>query len=772
MITTIHARGVSRTAVVQQIKQRMEEEGYVEDPAAVPTGSPFETGTRQILIVEEGDWISLVDHPFATTSWAERLSRGLATKVVELAGECDHAFYSDAKLYDSGQSIGASRVPADAVLEDDGRHRIRPTFLGAIVPEAKAALEAGIVVNPLGGEENVAAVGEAMGIPHPLVHPSYPFVEDTNAEAGGKNLRLTFRQVKEPAADVELLPAERPFDMAAMMSELAKSLGTSLEASGITIGEDGVPVFGAMLQRQVLAGGGEDAVAELEASMPEAEDQTAIAFFLSVGPRNGIEGAECGGFTIDVSLASTALSAKGIEIDVWGDGLALLDPIDELATFPISLTGADAGASVRAKAEIVKGEGREIRRFRFPDVALVVSDKQRAKAAKPLPLGIQGAFNLGFMVGQEDKARICFDASSTLPRPGQGDIHVTVRLAEAEAARPEGRALLLEATEKATLEVRASARRPVLPSFARASAVDSHQLEEYASRKALNGWVGFAAPWSDVAVRVTPMIQDLVKMLREVSGLGLGNLLVRTEGGETLQFETGKNSGGSPLLTRRDATWAKLEAELMKGAEVVIDDTDRWSAEHRGIVCIRDGKGEEERAITSVSLSFGHRRPRKNAFDEPMDEVRVFLQWSITRPVDAKRVERVADVSRSIVLAAGHIAGNVGGFVTTGSYASSSYSTTPYEELLGLRMVAYKQTWCERHVRTPAWCVLAPPRAATELAGRETPARLWTTRTTHGLLICSGAADPFVYGARDAEAVERFVLPALGTADEVAAVRI
>ena len=54
MITTIHVRGASRDAVIQQIRERMAEEGYVEDSAATPTYDPFDTSVRQIIVHAEG----------------------------------------------------------------------------------------------------------------------------------------------------------------------------------------------------------------------------------------------------------------------------------------------------------------------------------------------------------------------------------------------------------------------------------------------------------------------------------------------------------------------------------------------------------------------------------------------------------------------------------------------------------------------------------------------------------------------------------------------
>lgn len=84
--------------------------------------------------------------------------------------------------------------------------------------------------------------------------------------------------------------------------------------------------------------------------------------------------------------------------------------------------------------------------------------------------------------------------------------------------------------------------------------------------------------------------------------------------------------------------------------------------------------------------------------------------------------------------------------------------STPYEDMLGERRS--KQAHLASHVRTPAWCVLAP-RAAAEKLGDATSPRLRTMRTTHGLFAWATTADPIAWADEDREAMERFLLPAV-----------
>ncbi len=151
--------------------------------------------------------------------------------------------------------------------------------------------------------------------------------------------------------------------------------------------------------------------------------------------------------------------------------------------------------------------------------------------------------------------------------------------------------------------------------------------------------------------------------------------------------------------------------------------------------------------------------------------MRVFAVWSITRPKDLDKAARIVELSRSIVTAAGKLPCNVGGYVTTAGHSPYAMHTTPWESILGLGRELEKQTWIERHVRTPAWCVLVPPRAMRSLERQDRSSRIRVLEMPHGLLVCATAQDPWAYSSEDAEAVERFLLPAFSTAEDAASIR-
>jgi hypothetical protein len=90
------------------------------------------------------------------------------------------------------------------------RRAIRPVGLARIAPEAKAALQAGILVHELGGERNVVAIGRALGIAAAM-----PDAYDVPQGA----TRLTFRFEKRPQ-HVDYLPSERdPLGLGTMLGD-------------------------------------------------------------------------------------------------------------------------------------------------------------------------------------------------------------------------------------------------------------------------------------------------------------------------------------------------------------------------------------------------------------------------------------------------------------------------------------------------------------------------------------------------------------------------
>ncbi len=751
MLRTFHVRGASRDDVVRALRARLADEGYVEDASATPPPFDYDAVVRQLVVREEGGWVSVLDHPFAKTAWAERLSGALGVPVVKLAGEADHVFFSEAVLAVDGEIVGESHVPKDAVLGSDGRHRIFPLFLAEVVPETREALEAGVVVNSYGGEGDVVAVGKALGIAKPQVGCSFDDTDEDDV------VRITVRRDASLAEARDLVGGERPVDAMEMLQGLVGSmlgLEKAPEFPASWIGEDGKPSIETFLQ-------------SLGPVDPEqAAAYLAPAVFLSASARNGIEGEAMGGLTFEVSLASTAARVRGLDITLSGDGLALLDPIEEIATFPRS----EGEARITAKAERIEVGGREALRFRLSDFELRLSEARRAAAAKPSPLGrlFGGAMNMGMaaVVDPPDgsRMRIMFEVASTLPRVGTGTIEVHVELGEVEPVK-EGEALEMVAQETTTLEVRPRPRVPVLPAYVDARALPGHDLEAYAGRGALSGWIGFGAPWSDVASVVTAIAKELLDALRAASGLRLGSVHVSLAE-ESLTFEHAGVLGMSD-----DETWRKVVHAIAPGGDVRIQDDSRF-AEGGHFVCVAGG--EEERPI-AVSFEIRHRKDGgfanghvANVYGERFDFVRVAVAWAITKPLEADAVARIVRASERAVSAAGRVAGNVGGYVLASADGWANFDATKFERLLGVR--ADKQAWCAEHVRTPAWCVLAPTGAAPKLPSAP-PATVSTEKLPHGVLVRSAAADPFVYAAADAEAMERFVLGAMASAEEIEALR-
>lgn len=541
MVTAIHVKGASLDDVAELVEAHLAGEGYAPGAGECTPVDRFDTSVREIILASQGGFVSLVDHPFADTGWGEPLSEGLGRPVLTLSGECDHAFYSDITVHVGGAVAAASKVPADAVLGPDGRHRITPTFLADLVPEAREALAAGVVVSPLGGEENLVAVGELLGIPRPLVRSSW------DGEPAPEDRRIVFHRVAG---------ATRPeLDLAKLFE-------------GFT------------------AGLGEEERAQLTAMMsfePTEEQQAELPrlFVQASAMQDCFAGTEDGWIGVEVSLSSLLPAADGLTIELDGPGLDL-----------VALAG-DAMVEDR-RYPIVD------RKITLPDVMLVSS--------RPHGRGLlAGAMSVGFV---DAGARVYVRIPAALRGPGSGGITFTVRTAD------------VVETAMVDLVVRTRPRTPVLP----AGGAERHvrNLERYAATGAINGWVAFGAPWSDVTARVTPMLRDLVHALRRTSEHALSTARVHASSNETLEF---------PDALERPDAWAKIEAELMRGASVSIDGWDTRMCE------------PDERVMVRVELA--HHRdgaypggsPR-NFEGEPIDLPRVVLAWSVTTPRVAPRARR------------------------------------------------------------------------------------------------------------------------------------
>lgn len=662
MITTVHVKGAALEDVAALVEAQLAGEGYEVGEGGEPT-SVLDTSVREIVLAVQGGFVSVLDHPYADTAWGELLSAGLGLPALTLTGECDHAFFSDATIHVDGEVSGESKVPADAVLGDDGRHRITPTFLSAITPEAASALAAGVVVSALGGEENLVTLGELLGIPRPLVRSPW------DGSTGPDDRRLVFRR----AAGAPVRPA---LDLGSLFAGLTASLD-------------------------------EDARAQLAALMtyePSAEEHAGLPR-LFVQPRamqDLFAGTADGWIGVDVSLSSLLSSAEGLTIELEGPGLDLL----------------------------VLGSEAEVGDARFPIVDRRISLPGVTLTASP-PAGrgpLAGAVNVGFV---DERARTYVRIPAALRGPGRGAIAFTVRTTVPD-----------DVVETASLDLAITSRprRPVLPTGGRERHV--RDLERYASHDAILGWVAFGAPWSDLASRVTPMLHDLATVLRRVAPMLLTDVNVMTASQESLTF---------PDALRRPEVWAKVEAELMRGARVSVDAWD----DRR--MCDPDEQ-------IDVTLELAHHKdgahpgwPARDSAGDPIDLPRVVVAWSITTPRSVEHRALVAEVSRSVVLNAGHVPGNLGGFVQTGEMGGGTHGSTPYEDMLGGRRL--QQTHLEGHVRTPAWCVLAPRAAAAKLGEPGSP-RLRAMRTTHGLFAWATETDPVAWTDDDREAMERFLLPA------------
>lgn len=742
MAVVYHLRNIGRDRVRQAIEQQLRSEGFV---VATEESAPRKE-IREVTFYEENGWIGIADDAHASTAWGPRLSRGFEVPVVKLTGECDHAFYSEAILFENGEQSATNTVPADAVLEDDGRHRIRPTFLTLLAPEAQDALERGVVVRELGGEENIQAVGAALGIPRPLVRgwgePAegeitliYKYAgRDASAGAafgiGGEiesevdplGVRKTFAAL---GMDVPELVAGDP--LAALLAGVAKTMSSVVARGDVDDDEDD--------------GSGWTVVSsEARESEDEDEDEGNVASLLVNGGGSRI-GARVG-FEADVSLQfGEADVVDGVIVELSGPGLALLDLQTMEAYRPFSESAEDR---LSATAE---REGESLV-FRFPTVRLDRREPEDVPPASEPPNAAEALrqkmrTSVWDMMGV-DASSIKIGAYVPAQRAGEGELRIAVRTLEPPSL----------SVERITIAVGAPLRMPALPAWVQPNDSD---LGTYATRDALAGWMAWDRAWSDVAALVEGTVSDIASVAlasrtgKAAKAKGF-EVRVRRRGreGEELTFK-------APVApSDTDRTWKKVRAELARGADVTFSLP--W-----------------ERETQHASLTLVH-QPRGSNYqdDDDTDDdgvgPPVVVSFMVPRPESEAAREELGKIARGVLERAGASAGSLGGFAIAGPLSPMSNGTA-FEQMLGLHSGdgGGDKNWVRSHVRTPGWAVLAP-KQATLAKGKPGP-RVELTRLAHATLVTATTKDPFAMADDDLEAIERFVMPALGSEAEVSALR-
>lgn len=647
----VHLRGVDAEDAISAIEQRLEQEGFelLDAEDAPPENQP---GIRRLAIYEDEDtgWVGVADDPFARTNWGEVLSYALEVPVFTLAGEADHAFYSHVFVHENGEEKHASKIPGAEKHGADGRYRISPTFLKAYFPDANVD---GIVVEKVGGEGNMRAVAEAVGIPKPLFS-----IHDDEDDAYAI---LTFRFAGDESSP----------DMGAFESELgdlASLLGGGM--GGMDMSSLMKQMTGSIMKNMM----GE--VDGFEVSPTSSTEEGNLGQELNVHRTFTLGGEE---------------SAKGLTITVSGSGLALFDPPE--------MTAEKFDATVTAKAEVVG----DTRVFRFPDVELV---PKKPTEDENLPLAEQLRQQMQRLRSMEmfqNSGAVTVRFMGLPAKMGKGHYVIEGALDNGLAERTE-----VELTVGEAFDV------PLLPGK---GDISPHYAKAYSGRDFAVGWIAFDA-W-------TPLLLALGKELVETCG-DTFSVNVTRKGGEHLEFDA--------------IDWSKLTPELERGADVQLGAGDLFRGTRIEISHAPEGPN-----IFAGQMEPNERRPPKAS-----------LTWSIPKRKDPAPLAAWAE---SALTRAGADADVVGGVATAqGEPMQSGSADFPYEHLAKTRLEAYDVRWQKEHVRSPGWRVLAPSVAAVAPVDG-----VGVVELAHAKLLRSSAANPFAYGKDDATAMERAVLPAVGT---------
>jgi hypothetical protein len=343
-----------------------------------------------------------------------------------------------------------------------------------------------------------------------------------------------------------------------------------------------------------------------------------------------------------------------------------------------------------------------------------------AKRAAPIVLGVDEGEDGSVHVPLEDQVEAVARAIAlpqpwidpSAPRIEDGEIELVYR-PRASRAKPRG-----------------GARMPLLPPRLRGpSAADVHHAAAYAGREFAVGWVGF-----DAGARARPAVSLLGRLVESLVPL-LGEGGVR---GRWSRDDVVKASGAlfDPPGARR---WC-VEALASRGAvELEAAGGRIWAAHHP----------------VSSSMAF--------------EAVPILVGWSIRRPGEQAARARIAEVMDDAIRRAADERSCIGAIATAqGRDQSPHNGSYPYEELARLAPGGIRAQWVRGHTRSPGWRVIVP-RAAVP-AVRILPSSRANVRVEHvaaGSLVLARAADPFATG--DVEALERCVLPTIGTEAELAA---
>ena len=617
-----------------------------------------------------------------------RAAGGRDLRRERLAGECDHAFYSEAILFENGLESATSNVPTDAVLEEDGRHRIRPTFLTVLAPEARQALERGVVVRELGGEEDIHAVGAALGIPRPLVR-------EHGKPAEGE-ITLIYKYAGGGAA------AGASFGIAGAIETESDPLGV----------------------RKAFAALGME-MPELAAGDPMAALLAGVAMKMSSAVRKKIDTDaddededdedDGSGWTV-VSSESRVSEDEGNVVSLLvNGGVATSEhgsdsrPMSRSSSAkPTSWTASSSSSRAQAscfwmwrrwrcidpsrRRSSVSPRRRSARVspliFRFPDARLDRrEDEEVPSASKPPPAAESLRQNMRTSVWDMmgvDASSIKIGTYVPARRAGEGELRIAVRTIEPPSLR----------VERITLSVREPLRVPVLPAWAKSP--NDPDLASYAARDALVGWLAFEGAWSDVTAAAEGIVSAIAKVAlastsgkaAKAKGFGVRVRLCGREG-EELTFEAPVAPSDS------DRSWTKVRAELARGADVTFSLPWEREKQHASITLVHQPRGSNY-------------RDDDDADDDDLGPP-VVITFMVPRPDSEAAREELGKIARGVLERAGASAGSLGGFAIAGPVYPMSDGTA-FEQMLGV-CGGDDKMWVRSHVRTPGWAVLAPEHA-------------------------------------------------------------
>jgi hypothetical protein len=451
-------------------------------------------------------------------------------------------------------------------------------------------------------------------------------------------------------------------------------------------------------------------------------------------------------FEYGFSVGNSGGAVSGIEVELSGQGVALLSDVE------IQAEKHGKPQNHRSKVTEFKGTIRTSRKRLTASIPGVQVGYAENPLVAILSSPVKSARTMKQAFEEQSEAGCYVRMRMTGARIGLARIAIRVRplsCSDGSVEHPE-----------MTLNVRPAPRLPVLPAKTNPRSAFQHSnddfhycrtLANYAGVDHAVGWIAFEGSFESCREHLLNFISLLADAA--LAAHNRAKLEVRLT-------SAGAHPRGKPNYVMGDdlnskgwrGTFDRIANEGVARFSYPIRDRDIESPEIT-LFLSHQPRGDTEidatqkRKYARIGMTLA--RPTEFA-------------WSIPRgprESDAKIATVIDEVMKDAV-SINTILSGYAGASAFGNFSRAS-QRTPFEELMNLRDDTSLLLWCKEHIRTPAWRVIVRKKLAALLG--KAPKGISLQTEQNAVLVRSVAADPFSMKPENFEALERFLLPCVGT---------